>query len=192
MVRSAQAGLTSFARSHVFALDEFGGLPRDDEGLARNILPKILLEPAGLPKEAFHTLDAWASDLDRVCREYDERVSGTLDLVLLGIGVNGHLGMNEPGSAKDSPTRRVDLHPTTIQSSARYFAHKHLPTWGLTVGLGPILAAKEIWVLATGPNKSKIVREMVHGGIGVTIPASLLRDHSNCSLFVDVDAGALL
>jgi glucosamine-6-phosphate isomerase len=192
MVRSAHAGLTSFAQTRVFALDEFGGLPPDDGGLARNILPRTFLEPAGLPREALHTLDVWASDLDRVCREYDECIGRGLDLVILGLGLNGHLGMNEPGSAKDSPTRRVDLHPSTIQASSRYFAHKNLPTWGVTVGLGPILASREVWVLATGSNKASIIREAIRGDISVNIPASLLQDHPNCSFFVDGDAGAFL
>jgi glucosamine-6-phosphate deaminase len=191
MVRSVRSGLTSFARTRVFALDEFGGLRQDDGGLARNILPRMLLEPVALPSESFYTLDVWASDLARVCREYDERI-GRFDLVILGIGLNGHLGMNEPGSAQDSSTRRVALHPSTIQASARYFDHENLPTWGLTVGLGQILSAREVWVLATGSNKASIVRDAVRGDISVTIPASLLQQHPNCSFFVDSDAGACL
>lgn len=192
MVRSVDAGLTSFARVSVFALDEFGGLSPDDPGLARNILPRILLDPNGVPRHSFFTLDAWAQDLERVCGEYDARSGGAFDLVLLGIGLNGHLGMNEPGSAANSPTRRVDLHPQTIQSSARYFNHENLPRWGLTVGLGPILASREVWILATGSNKASIIRETVRGEVSVNIPATLLRHHSNCSIFVDADAGALL
>ena len=192
MARSADTGLTSFARARVFALDEFGGLQRDDPGLARNILPRLLLERVRLSREAFLTPDVWAPDLDRICREYDERIGAGFDLVILGIGTNGHLGMNEPGSAADSPTRRVDLHPSTIQASARYFNHGDLPRWGITVGLGPILASKEVWLLATGSSKAAILRQTIHGDIGVTIPASLLRRHPHCSFFVDADAGALL
>ena len=192
MVRSVEAGLASFAATHVFALDEFGGLAPDDPGLARNILPQLLLNSVRLPPDRFFSLDVWAQDLERVCAEYDERIAGGFDLVILGIGLNGHLGMNEPGSAADSPTRRVDLHPTTIQSSARYFNHGNLPRWGLTVGLGPILGSREVWVLATGSGKANIIRQTVREDIGVTIPASLLRHHPNCSFFVDADAGALL
>ncbi|MGB2717750.1 MAG: glucosamine-6-phosphate deaminase [Vicinamibacterales bacterium] len=192
MVRSVEAGLGSFAATHIFALDEFGGLAPNDPGLARNILPQTLLNSVRLPPERFFSLDVWAPDLDRVCAEYDERIAGGFDLVILGIGLNGHLGMNEPGSAADSPTRRVQLHPTTVQSSARYFTHGNLPRWGLTVGLGPILGSHEVWVLATGSSKANIIREAVRRDIGVTIPASLLRRHPNCSFFVDADAGALL
>lgn len=192
MVRSVESGLASFAGTRVFALDEFGGLSPDDPGLARNLLPRLLLNSVRLAPERFFSLDVWATDLEEVCRAYDERIARGFDLVILGIGLNGHLGMNEPGSAADSPTRRVELHPTTIQSSARYFTHGNLPRWGVTVGLGPILASEEVWVLANGSGKASIIRETVEGDIGVTIPASLLRRHPNCSFFVDAEAGALL
>lgn len=192
MVRSAEARLTSFAKARVFALDEFGGLPPTDVGLARNILPRLLLDAVRLSPESFHTPDVWAPDLNQMCREYDEQIGAGFDLVILGIGTNGHLGMNEPGSAEDSPTRRVDLHPSTIQASARYFSHTNLPRWGVTVGLGPILGSKEIWVLATGSSKASVLHQTMHGNISVNIPASLLRRHPNCSFFVDAEAGALL
>ena len=91
--------------------------------------------------------------------------------------------MNEPGSAPDSPTRRVDLHDTTIQSSARYFAHQNLPRWGVTVGLKTVLASTEVWVIANGAGKADIVGRTVHGDISASNPASLLRHHSNCLLF---------
>ena len=192
MVRSVRAGDASLASARIFALDEFGGLDPDDPGLSKNTLPRLLLDAAGVSRDAFFTLDVWAPDLDRVCREYDERSEGSFDLVLLGIGLNGHLGMNEPGSPADSPTRRVDLHAATIQSAARYFAHQNLPRWGLTVGLRPILASREVWILATGSGKANIIRQTVHADVGEEIPVTLLRYHPNCSLFVDREAGALL
>jgi glucosamine-6-phosphate deaminase len=182
----------SFARASVFALDEFGGLPTEDEGLTRNTLLRQLVSEVDLPRGAFHALDPDDSDPGEHCRAYDARIGGALDLVLLGIGTNGHLGMNEPGSDPESPTRRVDLHESTIQGSARYFQRGNLPRWGLTVGLGAILAAREVWLLARGPSKADIIRETVTGPIGARNPASLLRNHPNCSLFVDTDAGSRL
>ena len=100
--------------------------------------------------------------------------------------------MNEPGSAVDSPTRRVELHGTTVQSAARYFTHQNLPRWGLTVGLKAVLASKEVWLLANGPAKAGIIQQTIRGEIGPSNPASLLRRHPNCSLFVDEEAGKLL
>ncbi len=158
MVRSARAGHVSFARASVFALDEFGGLPDDEPGRTRLTLQRLLLSQVDLPADHFHWLDADAPDSDAVCARYDAAIGAGFDLVILGIGTNGHLGMNEPGSPADSPTRRVDLEESTVQASARYFPsidRDQLPRWGLTVGLGPILASREVWVLATGSRQGR-------------------------------------
>ena len=192
MSRSVRTGLVSFARARVFALDEFGGLAADDPGRTRHTLQRQLIDRIDLSSAAFHFLDPDARDLVSHCRDYDVGVGDGFDLVLLGIGTNGHLGMNEPGSPADSPTRRVDLHDATIQSSVRYFTHTNLPRWGLTIGLQGILAAREVWVLANGARKAEIVERTVRGEIGAANPASLLRHHPNCSMFIDDTAAALL
>jgi glucosamine-6-phosphate deaminase len=192
MARSVGGGLASFARARVFVLDEFGGLAADDPGRTRNTLRHHLIEAIDLPPAAFQVIDPDTPDLARHCKAYDAAIGDGFDLVLLGIGLNGHLGMNEPGSPPDSTTRRVDLHTTTIQSSARYFSHQNLPQWGITVGLKPILGSKEVWVLANGATKREIVRRMVADEVSPANPASLLRRHPNCSLFVDAEAGGSL
>jgi glucosamine-6-phosphate deaminase len=192
MSRSVRAGLVSFARAAVFVLDEFGGLAPDDPGRTGHTLQRQLIDSIDLPSSAFHVLDPDASDVARHCGDYDAAIGDGFDLTLLGLGLNGHLGMNEPGSPDDSPTRRVELHETTVQSSAKYFSHRRLPRWGLTVGLKGILGSTEVWLLANGRRKAEIVAETVEGEIGPRNPASLLRRHPNCSLFVDADAAALL
>jgi len=150
-----------------------------------------LIDAIDLPPAAFHFLDPDDPDIARHCMDYDGAIGEGFDLTLLGIGLNGHIGMNEPGSLVDSSTRRVELQGTTIQSSARYFAHQNLPHWGLTVGLKTILASTEVWALANGSAKAGITEQTVRGDISSSNPASLLRRHPNCSLF-DADAGALL
>jgi glucosamine-6-phosphate deaminase len=192
MSRGVRAGLVSFARAAVFVLDEFGGLAPDDPGRTRDTLQRQLIDSIDLSSSAFHVLDPDAPELARQCREYDAAIGDGFDLTLLGLGLNGHLGMNEPGSSDDSPTGRVELHETTVQSSAKYFSHRHHPRWGLTVGLKGILGSKEVWLLANGRRKAEIVKQTVAGEIGRHNPASLLRRHPNCSIFVDADAGALL
>jgi glucosamine-6-phosphate deaminase len=192
MAGSARAGLVSFARASVFALDEFGGLAPEDPGRTRHTLQHQLIGAVGLPPGAFHFLNPEDPDLARHCQEYDTAIGDGFDLMLLGIGLNGHLGMNEPGSPVDSSTRRVELNAQTIQSSARYFAHQDLPRWGLTVGLKAVLASREVWLLANGAAKGGIIQQTVRGEISSSNPASLLRRHPDCSLFVDADAGALI
>lgn len=192
MSRSARHRLVSFARASVFALDEFGGLAADDPGRTRHTLQRQLIDAVGLARSAFHFLDPDTADATQHCNDYDVAIGDGFDLMLLGIGLNGHLGMNEPGSTVDSPTRRVELHGTTVQSAARYFAHQNLPRWGLTVGLKAVMASREVWLLANGAAKAGIIQQTVHGAIGPSNPASLLRQHPNCSLFVDIEAGGFL
>jgi glucosamine-6-phosphate deaminase len=192
MSRSARAGLVSFARASIFALDEFGGSAAGDPGRCRHTLHRQLIDAVDLPRPAFHFLDPDHPDIVQHCLDYDAAIGEGFDLMLLGIGLNGHLGMNEPGSPVDRGTRRVALADTTIQSSARYFAHENLPRWGLTVGLKTVLASKEVWLVANGAAKAGIVEQTVRGDISSSNPASLLRRHPNCSLFVDADASALL
>jgi glucosamine-6-phosphate deaminase len=192
MSRSVRDGLASFARATVFALDEFGGLAVDDPGRTQHTLRRQLIDAVDLPAAAFRYLEPDAPDLARHCADYDAAIGDGFDLMILGIGRNGHLGMNEPGSPVDGPTRRVDLHVETIESSARYFSHQNLPRWGVTVGLEAILGSREVWVLANGAAKASIIQRTVRGDISPANPASLLRGHPNCSLIMDRAAGALL
>jgi glucosamine-6-phosphate deaminase len=192
MSHSVRRGSVSFARATVFALDEFGGLARDDPGRTSLTLQRQLVDVVDLRPHAFQVLDPDVADLAQHCADYDRAIGGQFDLVILGIGLNGHLGMNEPGSSPDSTTHRANLHESTIASSARYFAHQNLPRWGLTVGLKTILECSEVWLLATGTAKADIIQRTVRGEIGAANPASLLRGHPNCSVFVDAGAAARL
>jgi glucosamine-6-phosphate deaminase len=190
--RSTREGLVSFRRASIFALDEFGGVHSDDPGRTSHTLRRQLIEAIDLAPSEYHFLDPDNTDLLTHCTEYEAAIGRGFDLVLLGIGPNGHVGMNEPGSPPDSPTRGVDLHDSTVHSAARYFAHQNVPRWGLTVGLKRLLDANEVWLLAKGAAKAEIVRHTLKGEIGPSNPASLLRSHPNASVFLDPPAGALL
>lgn len=192
MVQSAKRGDVSFRKASVFALDEFGDLPEDDPGKCRHMLTRDLVSHVDLAAENFHFFNPDAADLQAECEAFDRKVGNGFDLVLLGIGLNGHLGMNEPGSAPDSPTRRVDLHATTISSSAKYLTHQHLPKWGLTVGMQQFANSREVWLVATGKAKAEIIKKIVRGEVTTNVPASLMRQHPNCTLFLDAAAASLL
>jgi glucosamine-6-phosphate deaminase len=189
---SVSAGLASFQGAEVFLLDEFGGVSPEAEGRCDAMLRRGLLNHVDLPPSRYHRPVPEAADLEEMCRSFDATIRRALDLTLLGIGTNGHIGMNEPGSSPDSPTRRVDLDPETTAASARYFGNGPLPTWGVTIGLGPLLASRKVWLLATGERKAAIVREIVEQAPTIDRPASLLRDHPECHLFLDAAAASLL
>ena len=189
MGESVAAGQVSFKHAEIFALDEFGGLAPDDEGLCANMLQRYLLKHIDLPPQNFHRIDPNAKN---IAQDYDRIIGNGFDLTLLGIGLNGHLGMNEPGSAIDGTTKRVELHPTTVASSAKYLTHKNLPTWGVAVGLKHLLGSKEVWLLANGAKKAEIIQRAAKGPVSNEVPASLLRNHPNAFFMVDAEAGALV
>jgi glucosamine-6-phosphate deaminase len=184
-------GRISFARAEVILLDEFGGVDPTDPGRCDQMLVRYLLSRVDLPPERFHAFDL-SRDLDEVCRTHEAVVGSGCDLALLGVGTNGHVGMNEPGSAPDSLTRRVGLAPETIAASARYFGHGRLPSWGVTMGLGTLRRSREIWILASGPGKAAILREIVHGPVTDAVPATQLREHPRVLLIADDAAAAQL
>ena len=185
------AGRASFARAEVFLLDEFGGVAPDDTGRCDQMLRRDLLDRIDLPPERFHRF-ALDGDVDAECGAYEQAIGSGCDLTLLGIGRNGHVGMNEPGSGPESLTRRVELAPETTAASARYFSHDRLPTWGATMGIATIMRSREVWLLATGTGKAPIVRRVVRDAISPLVPATLLRSHPAAMLIADADASALL
>lgn len=190
IVEGVRGGAASFAQAHVFLLDEFGGVAPDSPGRCDVSLRRSLLDHVDLPPGRYHRPVPEAPDLEAMCRAYDAALGGGLDLAILGIGTNGHIGMNEPGSPADSPTRRVDLAPETTRAAARYFGDGPLPAWGVTIGLGPLLASRAVWLLATGASKATIVRAILLEPVSADRPASLLRRHPACSLFLDDAAAA--
>ncbi len=191
MRRAVGDGEASFRQATIYLLDEYGGLHPDDPGRCGNMLRSQLLDGIDLPPRQYVHLNADETNLDPLCRASDQQLErGPLDLAILGIGTNGHLGMNEPGTHPGSLTRRVELHASTIAASARYLDHTDVPTWGVTLGMKALLAAHEVWLLATGPHKADIIARTVHGELGNAVPASLLRGHPNCVVWLDHEAAA--
>lgn len=180
----------SLADATIVLLDEFGLPPRS---LARcdNMLQRDLLDRLETPPARLLAWNTAAEDLDAVCAEMDVEAKQGLDLVILGIGGNGHLGLNEPGTPPDAPSRVVDLHAETAAATSRYGAET-APTWGVTLGLGPILAASAVWLLATGAHKAEIVHSALEGPIGSEVPASFVRRHENAIVFLDEAAASHL
>jgi len=167
----------------VFLLDEFGGLPPGDPGLCASMIRRHLLDRLGEEP----TVHVPATDPPNP-EGYEALVDdGGLDLAILGLGANGHVGMNEPGSTPDTPTRVVELAPTTSEHAEEYGATE-TPTWGVTLGLRPLLEAGEVWLLVTGAHKREILNAALHGPIAPEVPASFLRRHPSFKVFADASA----
>ena len=177
----------AFTAASVLLLDEFGGLPADEPERCDALLRRVLVDQ--VQPADYRTIAVDADDLDAECAAIDQWIDrGGLDLAVLGLGVNGHLGMNEPGSDSAGRTARVELATSTIEGAQRYFSGRHRPTWGVTVGLGDLLRAGEVWVLAAGSTKADIVARSLQGQVGADVPASLLQDHPNCTWWLDPPA----
>lgn len=185
------ASTIDFARTEVFVLDEFGLPPGDparcDEMLDRDLLSRMSRRPLNV-----HTLNPQAPDMTEECRRFATLVeAGGLDLTVLGLGRNGHVGLNEPGSAANSPTRVVQLRGSTIEDAGRYGSDVS-PTWGVTLGLRQILASREIWLLVIGRHKAGILQRTLTEPIGRQLPATFLRRHPRTTVLADESAASLL
>ena len=173
--------------SAIVLLDEFclpsGDPARCDEVFRRDLLSRLSISPG-----AVHMFDPQARDLNAECERIDRVVNGKLDLTVLGLGGNGHLGLNEPGSTHDDPTRVVELAGITRIAATDRYGSASEPECGLTLGMGPILASREIWLLVTGAHKAGILARAMNGPIGPHIPASFLQSHPNVTVFADESA----
>lgn len=178
------AATAEFAETAVLLLDEFGGLPPDEPERCDAVLRRSLIDHVQ-PGE-YRPIDPEAIDLATELAALDAWIDvGGIDLAVLGLGTNGHLGMNEPGSPPDGRTARVELAESTVEGARRYFQGRHRPTWGVTVGLGDLLGAGEVWVLATGAAKADVVARCWDGPMTPEVPASLLQGHPNCTWWLD-------
>jgi glucosamine-6-phosphate deaminase len=165
-------------RLRVFQLDEYLGLPLEDRRSLFGWMERAFLTPLGIPPGNVVRLDPAAPDLAAACRAYDAAVldAGGLDLAVLGLGPNGHIGFNEPPTTADAPTRIVELTPESLASNARYWGSPdQVPRRALTAGMATLLAARRILLLVSGAHKRDILRRAAYGPVTPEVPASYLQ-----------------
>lgn len=188
------------AKLRAYLLDEYVGLAPDDHRSFRNTLLCEFARPIGLaeeklcgPRESVCGPRASEADLFAECARYEASVKeARVGIQLLGIGVNGHIGFNEPGSPLDSATRVVELSEKTRQANARVFAPDAVPTRAITQGIGTILAADKLLLLAFGSHKAAPVQQALEGEITPQVPASAVRLHSRATVILDTAAASKL
>jgi galactosamine-6-phosphate isomerase len=175
-------------------LDEWVGLNEKDEGSCGEFLNEFIVQPLNLPAERYSLFDGKAADIYAECRYAELFVDqhGGLDLAILGLGMNGHLGLNEPGAPLNVRTLVGQLAPKTIETGQKYFKKPTSLTEGVTLGLAMLLSAKKVYLLVSGEKKASILKQVVEGEISNAVPGSLLRNHPNCILFADKPACSLL
>jgi glucosamine-6-phosphate deaminase len=191
--RHRAAGL-SFARATAFTLDEYAGIAADHPASFRRYMDDELYRHVDLPPGRTHAPDATAADLDAECARYERAIAGAggLDLCLLGIGGNGHIAFNEPGSAFDSRTRVVDLADDSRAAVAASFPGGAVPARALTIGIATILSARRCVLLAYGAGKADVIAGAVQGPPAPALPASALQLHADATVILDAAAASRL
>jgi len=180
----------AFDRVEAFNLDEYRGLAADDSRRYRAFMARELFDPVGVPTVRRHLPDADVpeAEIDAECRRFEGAIAaaGGIELQLLGIGRNGHIGFNEPGAASDSRTRRVRLDAATREDAAADFGGiERVPEEALTMGIGTILEAREIVLLAWGGGKAEAVARALGGEPSPEVPASFLQHHPRVRFLLD-------
>lgn len=192
LVREAKKSEVSFESCRFFMLDEYVGISPDHKSSFRTYIQDRVLRPLGIKKEQITFPPASAVDIKAAAQEYEESIkaAGGIDLQLLGIGRNGHIGFNEPGSLGDSRTRVVELTESTLEANKSEFPGEKMPTMALSMGIGTILEAKNLLMLATGESKAEVIKYILNHHEDVSCPATFLKEHSHFTLVVDPSAGS--
>ncbi|MFD7920149.1 glucosamine-6-phosphate deaminase [Streptomyces sp. NPDC059740] len=191
-----QAGDVDTSRARVAQLDEYVGLPAEHPESYRSVLRREVLEPLGIPAGSFLGPDGTAADISAACEAYEADLAqvGGVDLQLLGIGTDGHIGFNEPCSSLASRTRIKTLTEQTRVDNARFFDGDidQVPQHVITQGIGTILEARHLVLLATGEGKAEAVAQTVEGPVSAFVPASALQLHRHATVVVDEPAASKL
>ena len=181
---------TSYKNIKTFNLDEYVGLDKTNDQsyyyfMQHNLFSSLDIDPANI-----NIPNGMAPDLYAECSRYSNLLKNTtIDLQILGIGTNGHIAFNEPGTFFDSETHVTTLTPETIEANSRFFKNiKDVPIQALTMGLGEIMKAKKILLLATGKSKANAIRNLMSGVVSIEQPASVLKRHPNVTVIVDKEA----
>jgi glucosamine-6-phosphate deaminase len=190
-----KASELDFSGVKTFNLDEYAGVEASHDQSYRYFMNDKLFNSINIQMENTNVLNGVADDLAAECASYEDRIkaAGGVDLQLLGIGSNGHIAFNEPGSAKDSRTRVVDLKESTIEDNARFFASAdEVPRQALSMGMASIMDAKEIVLIANKESKADAIAKSLEGPVTEEVPASILQEHPNVTIIIDKDAASKL
>jgi glucosamine-6-phosphate deaminase len=184
-----------FSSSIAFSLDEYLGLEKDHPQSFAYYMEMNFFKYINIKTKNIFRLEGRPADIKGHCQEYEEKIKsyGGIDVQILGIGRNGHIGFNEPGSSLSSRTRVKTLTEETVRDNARFFTdEQEVPRFCLTMGIGTVMEAKLIILLASGKAKSKAVKNCVEGAVTASVPASALQLHPRVKILVDEEAGSLL
>ena len=195
MIELYKKGVVDFSGVTTFNLDEYVDLDVNDKNSYHSFMHENLFDHINIPEENINFLDGNAADPEKECREYEKKIkaAGGIDIQLLGIGSNGHIAFNEPADCFQRWTHVVTLKESTVKDNSRFFKSiDEVPTRALTMGIGSIMQAKKILIIAIGENKAKAIKQLIDGNVTPMCPASVLQFHTDVTLMLDKAAASLI
>lgn len=195
LVKRHKKGEISFKKTATFNLDEYAGLSEDDKNSYHYYMRENLFKHIDITQKNIFILNGAAKNFKKECGNFEKMIKEKkgIDLQILGIGLNDHIGFNEPGSSFNSKTRAVNLTMATRKANGKYFSGVNkVPERALTMGLATITRAKKIILLASGKEKAEIIAKAFAGKIRRTVPASILRKHPDVIVILDKEAARLI
>ena len=193
LIKAYNKGKVSFKNITTFNLDEYCDLPKDDKNSYYTFMHENLFNHIDVKEENVNFLNGNAEDTDAECLRYDDLLTeNKIDIQLLGVGRNGHIGFNEPSNKFTKGSFKVRLSQSTIDANSVYFDENPMPNYALTMGTVSIMKSKQIILIATGRSKSDAIDGLVNGDITPSCPASVLQLHPNVHIFLDKAAAARL
>ena len=195
LVKMYEEGKLDFSKVRSVNLDEYYPITPDNDQSYRYFMNYNLFDHVNIDKANTSVPDGTVKDVEAHCKAYEEHIDelGGIDIQVLGMGRNGHIGFNEPFTPFDSKTRVVDLTDNTIKDNARFFdSPKSVPTRAITMGISEIMSAKRIILLASGLNKAQAVFDAINGALDTKCPASVLTKHANCTFILDKQSASML
>ncbi len=196
IIESYEKGEVSLKHITTFNLDEYVGLSRENVNSYFYFMKDNLFGKTDVDFERVNFLSGEAENIEEECKRYSAKIRecGGIDVQILGIGTNGHIGFNEPGEDFADGPFAVELTESTIEANSKYFeaVGDTMPKYALTMGIGDIMRAKKIILIATGKNKAKAVKKLVEGLVAPSCPASILKLHGDVTVFLDNESASLL
>ncbi|MGN0818743.1 MAG: glucosamine-6-phosphate deaminase [Candidatus Coproplasma sp.] len=194
LIEKNKKGEISFKDIHTVNLDEYVGLDGENNQSYRYFMNNQLFNHVDIDKANTHVPSGVAEDMEKECERYTKIIrENPQDIQLLGLGSDGHIGFNEPGSPFDGHTHIVELEESTIKDNARLFERiEDVPQSAITMGIADVMQAKSVLLLANGANKAEAVKAMIQGEVTENCPASILQRHNNVTVIIDKEAAKLL
>ena len=195
MIELYKKGVVDFSSVTTFNLDEYVNLDIKDKNSYHSFMHENLFDHINIPEKSINFLNGNAEDLEQECKDYEQKIknAGGIDIQLLGIGSNGHIAFNEPADCFQRWSHVVTLKESTVQDNSRFFnSIEEVPTQAVTMGIGSIMQAKKILIIALGANKAKAIKQLIDGNVTPMCPASVLQFHTDVTLMLDKAAASLL